>query len=313
MLLFISPVVVIVLLSEIFLRNMDTTYTIKHEQLLASSRDIELLIVGNSHAAYGLDPEQFSLQAFNLAEVGQSLYFDKRITLKYIDRLNKLKYVLISVDFHSLYFSDQGNRNSWSYYGYGVSYKNAMPVSAKYSYLIGFKAQMLVEFARRALDKKYNTVRALDVESGATLHQPFAKGFLPLKDSITDLEVPQLNERAGFFNDMVHLSHEREEVIADLEDFIGELQKRKITPILITLPVYTDLRDRLDKKVLEQNDADIRRVSDKYHVPYWDYFSMRLSSYYFYNADHLSKRGAAYVSAIVNKRMGELTGDQAGK
>lgn len=38
--------------------------------------------------------------------------------------MTELKYVLISVDYHSLYFSSQKIRDDWSYFGNGVKYKD---------------------------------------------------------------------------------------------------------------------------------------------------------------------------------------------
>src|ERR1700743_723210 len=173
LLFFLIPLAVLLLFFECFLREMDTTYKIKARELDSVANKVQVLILGNSHAAIGLDPRQFSMYAFNLAAVGQSLYFDKRVALKYIDRLKGLKYVLISVDFHSLYFSDEDYRNLWSYYGYGVEYKDKTPVLSKYSYLFGYKPVFLLEFLQRAVSKKYRIAKALDVESKANMDEPF--------------------------------------------------------------------------------------------------------------------------------------------
>ena len=90
---------------EVYLRKTQNVYEQKAQQLVENAAKINVLILGNSHANYGVDPSQFNLFAFNAAQLSQSIYFDKRITLKYINQLKKLKYVFISVDFHSLYFS----------------------------------------------------------------------------------------------------------------------------------------------------------------------------------------------------------------
>jgi hypothetical protein len=56
-----------------------------------------------------------------MAQVTQSLYFDKRIAIKYIDDIPNLKYAIIGLDFHSFYFSSQTKmRDLMSYYGYGI-------------------------------------------------------------------------------------------------------------------------------------------------------------------------------------------------
>ena len=299
--LFILFLILVLSPFEFFLRKMDTSYKIKIRQLTASGKDIELLILGNSHAAR-IDPRPFSLYAFNLAQVNQSLYFDKRVTLQHIDLLKNLKYVLISVDYHSLYFSDEGMRNTWSYYGYGINYKDAMPVLSRISYLAGYNTSFMVKFMTRALGKKYATAKALDLEVEADLSQPFVKGFMPYL-STSDLDGKHIRERAAAFNETVHQSHEKEEIIRDLEGFINDLKKRNITPILITLPCYGPLRDQLDKKVQQQNETDILRITEKYRIPWWDLFAMPLSDDCFLDCDHLNGKGSMIVSDSLNKKL----------
>jgi len=303
-LLFALPLVLILLVFEFFLRRMDTSYKVKREQINSAGREAEVLIVGNSHAAR-LDPREFSFDAFNLAQVNQSLYFDRRITLKYIDQFRKLKYVLIGVDFHSLYFSDEGIRNIWSYYGYGVDYKNSLSLPDKISYLAGYKVKFLTEFAKRYLTGKYKVIRGLEVEEAADLSQPIVKGFVPYTDT-SELSEQYTHERAAYFNNIVRKSTERKEILADLEGFITDLKARNITPIFITTPCYGPYRELLDKKVQQQNRADILSLSRKYRVPYLDYFTMKLSPDCYLNCDHLNGKGSLIVSDSLNKDLERL-------
>jgi hypothetical protein len=304
-LFFLIPILLVLGVAELFLRHVPTSYKIKKAQLTASSWNIELLILGNSHATYGLDPRQFSLNAFNIASVNQSLYFDKRITLKYLDELPRLKYVLISVDYHSLYFSDEGFRDTWSYYGYGIDYKHSLPIATRLSYLYGYKGALSLEFMKRSFQKKYKIIRSVDVDFDLDLDHPYEKGFVG-KVNGPYLAEKDMRDRAAFFNDIVHSSDERESVIADLENFIDTLKGRNITPILITLPCYGPYRAYLDKKVVEQNTIDIQAICSKEQVRYWDYFTMPLDSNYFYNSDHVNEKGAKTVTTDVNRRIEEL-------
>ena len=283
---------------------MDTSYTIKKEQMVSDGKNVELLILGNSHTAR-LDPREVSLNTFNLAQVNQSLYFDKRITLKYIDRLKELKYVLISVDFHSLYFSDEGIRNVWSYYGYGINYKNSLSFPEKMSYLAGYKTKYLLEFMRRSFTGKYKVIRGLEVEKEADLSQPIVKGFVPYTNTF-DTSGKLARERASFFNNIVHTSVEHKEILADLEDFIANLKARNIVPILITIPCYAPFRELLDKKVQQQNRTEILALCGKYKIPYMDYFAMPLSPDCYLDCDHVNGKGSSIVSDSLNGDLGQL-------
>ena len=104
-LFFILPLSVVVIMMDLYLANMNSLYKEKANGLLEYANEIEILILGNSHATYGVDPSSFSTSTFNLANVGQSIYFDKELTLQNLKNLKNLKYVFISLDYHSLYFS----------------------------------------------------------------------------------------------------------------------------------------------------------------------------------------------------------------
>jgi len=284
---------------------MGTSYGIKNEQLIQNKNNVQLLILGNSHATYGLDPAKFSLTAFNLAQVTQSLYYDRRITSRYLNEMKSLKYVLISIDFHSLYFSDEGYRNLWTYYGYGVDGDGRLPLLSKCSRAIGYQPKFTTEFIKRRFEGKYAGFGALDVETGVDLGRPISNGFFNYKNS-TDLSPASLQKRAAEFNEMVRHKEERASVMQDLEAFIVELQARGIAPILITLPCYGPYRDLLDKDVQMQNSRDIQYLSGKYKIPYWDYFTLPVAAGLFFNCDHLNGKGAQYVSALVSGRVDSL-------
>ena len=67
---------------ELYLVNMNSLYKEKAEGLKKHANEIEILILGNSHATYGVNPKYFSAFAYNLANVGQSIYFDNELTLQ---------------------------------------------------------------------------------------------------------------------------------------------------------------------------------------------------------------------------------------
>lgn len=302
LLYFTAPIILIFFLLEFFLRSMPTSYSIKAAQMEESAGKIELLILGNSHAAFGLDPSQFSIPAFNLAHVSQSIYFDRRITNKYIEEMKRLKYVLISVDFHSLYFSDEDYRDLWIWYGYKVAAPHPLPILSQYSRAIGYQPKFTFEFLKRYFSKKYQHFKALDVEQGVDLDRPISNGYFAYK-GISDLSAASQKSRAAEFNRAVSYKTEHAAVLEDLETFIGELKGRGITPILITLPCYVPYLAFLDKQVQQQDEKDIEYLRSKYNLQYWNYLTLPLPDEYFYNCDHLNGKGAAYISSLISHQL----------
>lgn len=310
--LFFLPLLMLGLFFEIYLRNLDTLYTVKSNDLLSKADSVELLILGNSHACYGINPNQFDVYAYNLAQPNQSLYFDKRITLKYLDKLVRLKYVVISIDFHSLYFSSQGIRDQWSYYGYGIDYKNTMSIPSRLAYVIGYTPRVTFSFLKKSVHKRSSDPlwHPVDMEEDAQGFSSATKGWFFFDGTnYSSMNTLAYESRADSFNGTVINSTEREENMNDLDDFIHELKEKNITPIVITLPVYHEFANKLDSKFLEQNNKDISELTEKYHIQYWNFSDFSLEKDAFFNCDHLNRTGANLFSTELNLRLQYLRPD----
>lgn len=304
-LIFITPIIILLLFVEVYLRQINTSYSEKIKGLEHNAGNIEILFLGNSHTAYGIDPKQFDLNAYNAAQVSQSLYFDKRITLKYIDKLVNLKYVVIGLDYHSLYFSSQtSSRNIWSYYGYGIEYKNEVPFLSKISRLKGYTNRIALNLFEKDKSGKYDRIKALDVERGVNLNSPIQNGTFFLEGmDLKSMEEQHCLNRAGYFNAIVKESKEKNEIVSDLKDFIKQLRSKNIIPIFITVPCYDKYVSKLDQEHLFYNLKYIEKMTNELNVEYWDYINLKMKKNDFYNCDHLNKNGAITFSKILNNQL----------
>ncbi len=300
LLIFIIPLGIVTLGFEVYLRTMNTEYKQKITGLTANYSDIEILALGNSHAYNGVDPRQFDLETYNMAAGNQSLYFDKRITLKHIDSLKKLKYVFISVDQHSLYFSSQGIRDTWLYYDYDIKYKDKTEFWNDISHFwLGYTPRIAVSIVK---DKVLDQFKEKQSHSETVI-----KGFMPHYGSAANaFTAKNIERKANFFNGEVKDSNEREENLADLEDFIVQLKKRDITPILFTLPMYNDIYGHLLKEYVDQNNEDIQYLKQKYSIQHFDFSNEGEDQSLFYNSDHLNGKGAEVFSKKMNTELKKL-------
>lgn len=307
----VIPLVTIALL-DMRLRTMNNSYRDKVEGLAACSDSVEILILGNSREAYGVDPACFEHYAYNLASVNQSLYFDKRLTLKYLDELTNLKAVLIPLDYHSLYCSSQGNRDVWSFYGHGIAYKDNRYVKERISpFLFGYtpmvSATILGRDLMRRLSHRGPQTLDFDVEQGVDITVPVYRGFIAME-----------GQRRGAFDDSAYKARlgefwwtenvpgEYEEVLADLEDFISILQQRGITPILYSAPLYEEFRPYLNPLVLEKNRTAADYLTDRYGIRFLDFASCdAFTKDDFFNCDHLNRQGARKFSRMLNDAINE--------
>jgi hypothetical protein len=89
---------------EYLTRNLSSGYLSKKIEISQKAGEIELLIVGNSHASMGINPMGLKLKSYNIAYGAQSILYDKEIILQLLPQLKKLKYVILSIDYPSLYW-----------------------------------------------------------------------------------------------------------------------------------------------------------------------------------------------------------------
>ena len=57
--LFLIPVIAIWVGLELFYRLVDTNFTEKDKQIRTEFKDAEILILGNSHSLFGINPSHF--------------------------------------------------------------------------------------------------------------------------------------------------------------------------------------------------------------------------------------------------------------
>ena len=302
LLLFFLIPAALILLSDAWLRNVQSLYKQKISGLEKSKDSVEVLILGNSHATYGVDPKQFSLYTYNLANSGQTLYFDKRLTLSFINRLPHLWFVFISVDYHSLYSSTQGARDKWLYYASGLKYKNKSYFLENISpFLFGYGPKLSISLMRKEIKDWYKKSNNQDPD------KIMYKGYLSYIGKVAVFNERTYQKRAKATSDLVLKSVEKNEIIKDLEDFIAFLKSRNITPILFAAPTFKEYNVFLDSNVLQQNESDIYLLCKKYSIDYWDYsHDNSFEKQAFFDCDHLNKDGAVRFSKMLNKRLNDL-------
>jgi hypothetical protein len=80
---FFIPIVIASACLEVYMRHIPNSYKYKDEWMKKNGNTVETLILGSSHAYYGINPEYLSWKAFNLANVSQDLERDFFVLDKY--------------------------------------------------------------------------------------------------------------------------------------------------------------------------------------------------------------------------------------
>ncbi|MDR0798379.1 MAG: hypothetical protein LBN18_01260 [Dysgonamonadaceae bacterium] len=296
-LLFISPLLLLLIGTEIYLRQRPSNFKDKKEQFLEKTGSIEILITGSSHAQNGLIADQFTLPAYNLAFGSQSLYFDKRITEQYLPQMPRLKYVLIALEYMSLYSEHDENRDFFYHAYYGI------------------------DFPGRSFWKESLSQTFFVYDPRETVHlivddwKPAGKSVDPWTapdhfDYEKEVLSPEKNRtRAEVFQRVIEAWQGDDRVLKDLESFIADLQAHNVTPILINFPCPPTLRSLHDPKILAANQQAIDYLTTKYNILYLDYWDDdSFTTFDYFDPDHLNVHGAEKLSLKVNKAIMDCFG-----
>lgn len=86
--------------------------------------EIEVLFLGSSHAYFGVNPDFIEKRrSFNAAHVSQTLVYDLEILKTYSDQLNSLKYLVLPIDYFTLFsegLPETFIKNYVIYYGISI-------------------------------------------------------------------------------------------------------------------------------------------------------------------------------------------------
>jgi hypothetical protein len=304
--IFLSPMIAVTFFFEIYLRTVNTNYKEKLIGLNKNKDKVEMLILGNSHANYGIDPTQFNLNTYNMAMVNQPLLHDYMILDKIIDSVPNLKKVIISLDYHTLYFSDQGIRNNWIYYDYGID--TNIEFKAKLSrFWIGYTPKVAFsmfkyDFKRRIfnLNSKKPTL-SFKAENGVLFTDTIHNGWLGYSGTMYNkLQNAEVRNRANGFNSTVTKKSERVKGLKIFKSMLKLLDSKNIKVYIITLPCHPKFRKMIHEKVRQRDILEIKEIIKNYDAHYIDFFNIINQDKLFYDSDHLNKLGAKFFSKKLN-------------
>ena len=116
---------------EVFYRFVPNNYTQKASEV-KKNYDSEVLVLGNSHAFYGINPDDFSMKTYNFSNISQSLYFDELLLKKHLENFPNLKYVVLTVDYFSLSQIDNSSEDIYRKYYYEQYMDLDVPLISKW-------------------------------------------------------------------------------------------------------------------------------------------------------------------------------------
>ncbi len=293
MLLFISPVVILIVYLEVNLRKIPNSYNVKRKFLEQNLHEIEVLNIGSSQALFGLNPHILHPHCFNVAEIAQTIYYDRRIIEKYLQRMPNLKLVIIPVSYHVLWQQMHDGTEQWRenyYYQYwGIDFPETNWYDIKkYSAVFLYEPKYVFGIALKNFKLNY----AADIDSS---------GWVSNANIGSDSTI---NDTLGFKRVMQHnnaiVPSRLPYVVNDLSLLISHLQERNITAVFVTIPVYETYSKFMRPDIVEKRDSVIQSLCTQYHMKCYAYEKdKRFTMVDFFDNDHLNKYGAEKMSKII--------------
>lgn len=294
--LFALPLVLIFVVIELRMRSIPNGYEVKRQYLEKSIDSIEVLVLGNSHMVQGVDPDLLGRKAFNLASSSQSYFYDKELTFRYIDRLKRLKFVIIPVDYFSFYYSLHDIAD-WLDYGYDKFWGIHFPElsvwdSRSYFYTMLYTPANSLNYSLKGKD--FNLAGSLRTN-----------GYTPV--DVDSKMVPFIiNDKTGRVRAQFHkrmIRPERfDECMSNLNELIKNLVVRSVKVILVESPVFNTYSKFCDTSILLNNRKLAQELAIKYNCVFRSYFSdNRFGLDDFSDNDHLNSKGAKKFASILNE------------
>ena len=301
--IFLSPIIVIAVVLEVVLRQLPHDFKYKRAQMEKRYDKIETLIMGGSHTYYGLDPEQFDAETFNLAYVNQSLFFDYLLLDRYIDSMPNLKDVVLMVAHASLTYMFSEGEEDWRKFNYYRHYDITPPFHQWYD---KYYLEILNLPLQRSIKKVYQYYLLHNSLISAT---PLGWCDEYHMNQSMDLEKTGREEASKHDSPSLDFTWNLE----NLRKIIELCAKRGVRVHAINFPTYTSYRENLNpvkyKMVIDTCDWLARKYDNVYHLNLDG--DPRFTAADFYDGDHLNDAGSLKCSRIVNEYLESVRANKA--
>lgn len=296
------PLIIIAFVMEILLRNIPNDYLYKKHYLDKHSSEIETLVLGNSHAFYGLNPEFFSSKTYNASHPSESLYYDYEILKKYQSNLKNLKTIVLPISYFSLFYRMEGSIENWRVKFYNIYYDiNSSNKLADNSEVLGFKLDINC--------KRLLSYYVLGDPQISCSKLGYGLGYSS-KNAVDLIKTGQVAVNRHTIENInaVEFQFILQENVQILKSIISWAEANNVHVLILTLPAYKTYTDHLNMTQLNTTIKTTQEICDEYSNCSYENFltSSNFVAADFYNADHLSDVGAKKISIIVNQKILEL-------
>jgi hypothetical protein len=280
---------------EFVLRSGPNDYKYKNAYLRKNASEIENLFLGSSHCYYGINPELIQGNSFNASHISQSIDYDFYIFEKYQEHWNNLKYIVIPIDYFTLFNRISNGEEKWRIKNYEIYYNiNKSYKISDHSELLSFK------FATNA-KRIYDQLRS-ETSSSITCS---SLGYGNTLRKQKDLESSGIiAAKRHTITDDTFLQHN----MSIVKRFVEYVENHDVQLIFYTSPAYKSYSMNLNQQQLlttiETIEDLTRRCSNCLYYNFLDDDDFNAAD--FRDGDHLNQKGAEKFSIKINAILKKL-------
>lgn len=282
-LLFCIPISV----GEVIIRKQPNAFKIKRDYVLEHSKDVEIIILGTSHAFLGFKSSLVE-NSVNLAYGSQPLKYDFFMLDKFGSLCSNLKTVILPISYHT-FFSDNLEEKETHC---NINYKIYLGCTY-YKGINGYSFEFCVpKLYKSKLLKIFKGTSLLDCDSLGWGNY----NIVDTKSSDWDTNLAAVERQTT--NDWSYLDDNIQYFLQMAE----WCKQRGVQLILVTTPTYHTYYERLDSAQLAKTYELVHKYAVEYSLPYYDYLKdPRFDDQDFHDVDHLTDVGAEKFTRILKE------------
>jgi hypothetical protein len=292
--LFLLPLVIIIITMETLLRSIPNDYNFKKNYLLNNSNNVTKLFLGSSHTYYGINPDFISGNSFNASHISQTIDLDYEIIKKYDNNWNELKYIVMPIDYFTLFSRLSNGIEYWRIKNYNLYYD--MNLSNSFS-----DNSELLSVSLKSNLRRISSFYFLNKTSITCSKLGFGNNYKKSKDLIKNGQTRALRHT---MKDLSKLS----ESLKILKEIIDFASRNNIEIIFYTSPAYNTYVSNLDKNQLNLTINTITELAKNNNN--CNYFNLLEDSNFhssdFRDADHLNPEGAKKLSLRIDELISKI-------
>ena len=258
----------------------------KSSLLNNKGHEIQVIITGTSHTLWGLDPSGFKMNTINIGEEAKPILVDLEFLIKNQYKLTKLKYIIIPIDYFTLFYSGENIKYSKRYWHHWGLKKEGMNIF----HFVDCQIITPIELLNSNRLKLNN--------------------FNPRFGIYNSIEnrLFMLNRIKSFHKDWMSLDN-LSEINNRILEFIRFFNSKNINIIFVQMPIPISTQKQFKNKFTAltlKSISKFKTFSNTYFLNYNEYKIFKNDSLYA-DCDHLNNIGAKRATDILNKKITEIS------